>query len=140
MSAAGFVTRQHSAGFSLIELMIVVVVVGILAAVAYPNYSQYVIDGRRSEAQSTLAESANRLERCFTRFNAYTNAACATAGDATSEGGWYLVTSERTATTYALTAAPQGVQAEKDDCGSLTLSSTGLRGYTGTPADSSKCW
>lgn len=132
--------RLRSAGFSLIELMIVVVVVGIIAAIAYPNYSQYVIDSRRAEAHSTIAEAANRLERCFTRFNAYNNAACADAGTATSEGGYYEVSAVTSATAFTLTAAPQGVQAEKDDCGSLSLTSTGVRGYGGTPANPSKCW
>jgi len=134
------VSARGQSGFTLIELMIVVLVVSILAAVAYPNYSRQVIDSRRAEGKSLIAEAANRLERCFTRFNAYDNAACNDAGNMVSEGGWYQVSAVRTATAFTLTATPLKTQADKDECGSLTLTSTGVRGHSGTPPAGTNCW
>lgn len=133
-------TSIRARGFSLIELMIVVAVIAILAAIAYPNYSEHVLKGRRAEGKATLAEAANRLERCFTRFNAYTNAACDDAASLVSEGGWYQISAVRGVTTYTLTAAPQGVQAIKDKCGSFTLTNTGVRGTSLVPPSGTYCW
>ncbi len=63
--------RRTAAGFTLIELMITVVIIGILAAIAYPSYRNYVTQTRRSDAQIALTQAANQQERFFTEFNWY---------------------------------------------------------------------
>lgn len=126
-------------GVTLIELMIAVVIVGILAAVAYPSYQDQVRKTRRSDGQAALLDVAQRLERCFTRFNRYNSNDCAVHADladgdgVTSPEGWYTITNTNVgALTFTLSAAPQGAQTA-DSCGTLTLTHTGVR----SPAN---CW
>ena len=69
--------RNTQRGFTLIELMIVVAIIGILAAIAVPQYLDYVTRSRRADGQSTLLQVAQALERCYTQFSAYNNTSCA---------------------------------------------------------------
>ena len=64
--------RRRLAGFTLMEVMIVVLIVGILAAVAYPNYTEHVQRGRRTEGKAALLKTQGALERFFTVNNTYT--------------------------------------------------------------------
>ena len=79
-------TNHKAAGFTLIELMITVVIVGILAAVAYPSYQNYVTQTRRSDAQVALATVANQQEKYFTECNYYANTETGTRACGTSAG------------------------------------------------------
>ena len=126
-------------GFTLIELMIVVAIVAILVAIAYPSYRDQVTKTRRAEGKAELASAEARMERCFTRYNAYNNAACTGMFPLSSENGWYQVsTSAISATAFTLSAAPQRGQASDDtQCGTLTLTSTGIRGQSGSGTG---CW
>lgn len=133
-------------GITLIELMVVIVIVGILVAIAYPGYQSQIQKTRRSEGTAALLDTAQRLERCFTRFNAYNHASCdiaatvAGAGVAT-EQGFYLITDAAafTASTFSLIATRQGAQTDDTLCGNLTLDNRGTQGRTGTaPLDT--CW
>lgn len=133
------IRSRRPAGFTLIELMITVAVVAILAAIAYPSYSEHVRKTRRAEGKALIAEAANRLERCYTRFNAFNAAGCEGVGATASEGGYYELSVATTASTFSLTATPQGPQAE-DVCGNLTLSNTGVRGISGSPPEGYHCW
>ncbi|GKW49375.1 type IV minor pilin protein PilE [Halomonas sp. NCCP-2165] len=116
--------------------MIAVAVVAILAAIAYPSYIRYVTESRRTEAKAILMETAGRLERCYTVSSDYTG--CVTF-PVDSENGFYRIADPDvalTASTYTLSAAPQGVQATRDtECGTFTLTQTGARGAGG-----SDCW
>ena len=136
--------------FTLIELMIVVAIVGILAAIAYPSYQDSVRKSRREDAKGVLLGLANAMERRFTETNSYCDAAVGgtavtncgtTAGDTgtpsiysipTATATYYTITiSAASASSYTLSAAPTGT----DTCNTLTLTHTG--GKTPTTAG---CW
>ncbi|EAQ95821.2 type IV pilin protein [Congregibacter litoralis] len=140
---------RHSSGFTLIELMIVVVIVAILAAVALPSYQNSVMKTWRSKAQGCLTEMAQGMERRFTAALSYEGPA-ATPGllppsSCTTEDGMaaryaFDFTADPTANAFTLRATPQGDQATLDAaCGNLTIDQTGLRGATGSGA-LDLCW
>jgi type IV pilus assembly protein PilE len=127
-------------GVTLIELMVVVVVIGILVAIAYPGYQSQVQKTRRADGKATLLDAAQRLERCFTRYNAYNNAACDIAvsvgAGLPSDQGWYLITNAApAASTFSLVATPQNAHTNDTLCGNLPLSNLGVRGAPGTAPD-----
>jgi len=128
-------------GFTLVELMVAVAILAIIMAVAIPSYSDYVVRANRGEGKVAVLQTAQALERCFTRHNAYDAGACNLTFPIDSENDWYQVTvDDRTATTFTLTAAPQGTQATRDaECGGFTVTQTGLRGITGT-GTVQDCW
>ena len=128
---------------TLIELLIVVVIIGILAAIAYPSYQEQVRKTRRADGKAMLMEVAQKLERCYTRFASYDAAACDIvadlAADIDSEERYYVISGAPTPATFTLTATPQGDQTNDAKCDALTLTNTGDQGSSGT-ADSDECW
>jgi type IV pilus assembly protein PilE len=132
-------------GFSLIELMISVAIVGILAAVAVPSYSAYVSKSRRVEAQGLLLDVASKQVRHHSENNTYASLigelgyGAATATDYDSEGGYYKVSvTAANATSFTLVAAPQNAQSS-DECASLGYNSAGQKSTTSVlPA--ADCW
>lgn len=130
-------------GMTLIELMVVVVIIGILAAISYSGYQSQMQSTRRADGKTSLTTTAQQLERCFTRFHSYTDAGCpiaaVIAGGLPSNDGWYEITVDNsTATTFRLIATPQGIQASDTQCANLRLTHTGLQDATGTAAGN--CW
>lgn len=115
-------------GFTLIELMIVVAVIGILAAVAYPTYLESVNKSRRADAKAAMTTMAQQLERCFTQHNSYAN--CSVTGNSKKHE---ITITERTDTSYTLTAKPLYTD---NRCGTLNLYNTGNL----TSANNDYCW
>jgi type IV pilus assembly protein PilE len=121
---------NRSQGFSLIELMIAVVIVGILAAIAIPMYSDYVTRSRRADGQATLMQVAQELERCYTQFSKYNDNSCSVVNGGmvseTSDQGFYVVAANKLdESAFTLTATPQNEQADDTDCGDLILTHLG---------------
>jgi type IV pilus assembly protein PilE len=149
---------RSSAGFTLIELMIVVAVIGILAAVAYPSYQDHVRKARRAEARAVTLESAQWMERFFTEHQRYDQTSAGTTVGTTfaqafakvpkdaSGSGNYSITVTATVSAFTVTTAPQ-TPMSGDKCGSFRVNNTGARsnsGYTtvyATAADAAReCW
>lgn len=119
-------------GFTLIELMIVVAIVGILSAIAYPSYAEYIRKGHRADARAGLLQAQQWLERAATATGTYPTTlptALTWSGDASKR---YDIAFQagNTNAAYTLEAAPKGAQAG-DKCGTYTLSNTGVRGADG---------
>lgn len=118
-------------GFSLIELMITVAVLGILAAVAYPSYQDYVRRGNRSAAQTFMMTIAQRQEQYLLTNRSYaTTITALNLTPPTETVGRYtfsMTTSGTPPTGYVITATPSAVQAVANRFGALTLSSDGTK-------------
>jgi type IV pilus assembly protein PilE len=146
----GKMNRNNSAGclvergFTLIEVMIVVVIIGILSAIAYPNYSEYVRRGARADAMTLLLDAANKQEQFFVDNRAYSNDLEAIGVPTATENGYFNVTLENvTNDTFRIvaTAASGPVQGD-EQCPALTIDELGVRGVTGTTNQDAidRCW
>ena len=133
--------RAHMRGITLLELMIVVVIVGILAAISYSSYRAQVMKTYRADGKQMLMQVSQQLERCYTRFSSYNNAGCAVTFPVTSPEGHYSVAATAlTASAFTLDATPQGGQGSDTKCGVLRLTSTGVEGSQGASTDTNNCW
>lgn len=126
-------------GFTLVELMITIAIVGILAAVAYPSYTDYVLRSNRSEAQRELLRIANLQEQLFVDSRAYTDDMTElgmTKNPFITESKLYSITAVVNGNTYTLTATALGTQASNDaDCLNFTVTDLGVKDAT-----SANCW
>nr|WP_280069023.1 type IV pilin protein [Pseudomonas chengduensis] len=135
--------RQN--GFTLIEVMITVVIIGILASIAYPSYQEFVKRGNRTEGQAFLNEVAARQERYYVQNHVYVTgntdadvAKLKLKNNRTSETGKYTLSLAANAGDggYTLTATQQFGDTA---CGNLTLAATGVKGNSGSK-NASDCW
>jgi type IV pilus assembly protein PilE len=130
--------NQH--GFSLIELMIAVAIVGILSAIAYPSYQEYVRSADRADAQAALSELSQFMERYHTQTGSYENAALPFTSSPKTGAARYTLSIEGTPDEkeFTLQATPQGAMAA-DKCGTLKLSSTGAKDQK-SGMSQAECW
>ena len=140
--------RLHRAGFTLLELMIVVAIISILAAIAYPSYVSHITKTHRVAAEGCLSEFSNYLERYYTTNLSYPASAstvvpfttmdCATTAQTGSNYDYGFASSSSSA--YVIQATPIGSQATRDtQCGTLKLDQSGTRTVSGT-GTLSDCW
>lgn len=134
-------------GFTLVEVMIVVALLGILTAIALPSYNSYVQKSRRSDARAALMDAANRQQQFILNRSTFTtnmqDLGYAT-DPARSPDGFYTIDAAQCAggvaltRCYVLTATPVGSQLGDTACTSFTLSSAGAKAATGPSA--ATCW
>lgn len=122
-------------GFTLIEVMIVVAIIGIVSAIAYPSYQNYVTEARRADGHLALMNAAQALERCKATAFSYANCQLP-ANLQTSDEKQYALTVVTTRSTYTLTATAQDAQAHDNKCPTITLNDQGQQGHTGA----GPCW
>lgn len=141
------IRRTRQRGFTLIELMIVTAIVAILATVAYPSYTEYVVRSKRTEGKAALLDAAQALERHFTNHNTYpanlTTAGVRTfSGENAGKAAYTLSIAAGTtgslASSFSLTATPANGHADPK-CGNLSIDQLGRRGESGS-LTVAECW
>ncbi|GED47155.1 prepilin-type N-terminal cleavage/methylation domain-containing protein [Vreelandella aquamarina] len=113
---------KHQRGFTLIELLIAVVIIGIIASIAYPSYTRYVERSVRSDGQTALLQAASEMERCYSRD--YTYEECDLEMTISPSGHYEISLDSESDSSYLLTASTE----RSDGCdGDLTLDAKGVR-------------
>jgi type IV pilus assembly protein PilE len=134
--------RKSMRGVTLMELLIVVVIIGILAAIAYPNYRQYAARAKRNEARAALLQIATNQERFYMQNNTYTTdltaLGFATSPVFTTETGSYNVSvlPGADSNSYTAQAIYNNADAEAGKCSLFTINAQGAKG-SGPMVD---CW
>lgn len=139
-------------GFTLMELMVVVAIIGIIAAVAYPSYIKSGYKGRRVDGKTALQQMSQVLERCYANYGVYNSGNCGpnvstntqylVTGYATPKN-YYTITGTTTGTTYTLyaKAVSTGPQNGDTGCTTLSLNNVGQQGSgSSTTSDTGGCW
>ncbi|QQX81509.1 prepilin-type N-terminal cleavage/methylation domain-containing protein [Shewanella sp. KX20019] len=136
MSDSRRVNQSAGRGFTLIEVMIVVAIVGILAAIAYPSYSDYVTKAGRSDGVTAVMNISNLQEQYYLDNRSYTTdlTELGLAASYVTENGHYSVATTG-GSSFTITASAEGTQKARDStCQTITLTDIGVKG------PSAECW
>lgn len=131
-------------GFTLIELMITVVIVAILAAIAYPSYTRYIARGHRAEAKAKILQLAQQLEQTYSNTGSYAGVMCSTSSACNvpdTGTSYFSVSQNASGSAYTITATATNsftTAYPSDTCTTLTLSNTGAKGASSGSVD--ECW
>lgn len=133
---------KRNNGFTLIELLVVLAIIGILAAIAYPNYSEYVLRSKLSEARAKLSEMRVRLEQFYQDKRTYLGACVAgTVAPLPTDGQFFTYECDLQADTYVVTAT--GIVSQGTGDFVFKIDQANVRSTTGVPAGwatSATCW
>jgi type IV pilus assembly protein PilE len=141
MSQRKLNTKSASKGFTLIELVVAIAIVGILTAIAIPNYTQSVLKSRRKAAAACVVEQATFMERFYTTNLTYAGAVLPLGGCRTDLNGFYNLAFNGvpTATTYGILATAVGGQTADADCLNMGINQTGQKTISGS-GTVQQCW
>ncbi len=129
--------KLKQTGFTLLEAMIVIAILGILAALSYPSYQQYMIRTHRTDAKTFLMHIAAQQQRFFSNNNQYATSIAALGAAASSEYYNYGIAINNGQ--FTLTATPTGGQAGDSECANLVITGAGAKSISGS-GDSTRCW
>jgi len=130
--------RRTNRGFTLIEIMIVIAIIGIVITVGYPSLTEYMKKGRRAEIAGLLSEQAQILERYYSKNNVYTNATGLSNGN-----DFYTINRTLADQSFTLTAVRKsGSSMATDKCGDFTINHTGVRSMLNAASGltTKDCW
>ncbi len=133
-------TRKHMHGMTLMELMIVVVIIGILTAIAFPNYREFVARAKRSEAKAALLQIATNQERFYLQNSTFTTDMTMLGFDAdpyiSDSDSYSISVTAADASDYTAVATYQFTDDENDKCGTWQINGRGTK----TSAPYTDCW
>ena len=137
-------TLVRTRGFTLMELMIAVAVVGILASVAVPSYREHIAASRRTDAKAALLAIAQLMERTYTERGTYAgvtlgNRSTDIYSDTSPQGYYTLSIVSQDAEGFSLRATRAGAQVG-DQCGNYTYDQAGTQGVASATYTAAKCW
>jgi len=140
---------KQSQGFTLIELMIALVILGVITAIAYPSYTSHMTNNRRAQGQVALMDISQRMERYYAENHTFVGATLATigsnntAGDGSNTSYYNLALSNLSATGFTASATATGTQASNDiSCGIVAMNQLGQKGRLGNGVFQvdANCW
>jgi len=130
-------------GFTLIEIMIVVALIGILASIALSSYQSHALKTRRYAAQSCLMEQAQYMERYYTTTNnpmSYTGAVLPSASCKTNLASYYAFSLISASQAFTVQAVASGTQTGDTNCRTLALNQAALQSSSSATASTTGCW